>query len=192
VSQVPAHPHEGAVQAPPNEPRVRAVARGKSLVTGREVDLVVAFGRTGNTSARAIAESSSHHFADYNWDIERGAPSFVTETAGDQIRRQPDLLNHVGAYVRSVVAWLAPGDQQEPDLGEPSPTESRSAPIVPDSGEPRRRTPRRPRRRPPGRVGEAGVPVPPMTTGTPIFTTGLLERQRLRPCGRPGGSASSS
>ena len=110
VARFPSHPHEGAVGAPANEARARVVARGKSRSTGREFDLVVAFERTAAAPARAIAESSFHHFADYNWDIARGSPSFVTETPGDQIRREPTLLDDVRTYVRNAVAWLAPSD----------------------------------------------------------------------------------
>jgi len=106
----PAHPHEGAVGAPPNEPRARTVARGKSLVTGRDFNLIVAFERTANARGRAIAESSFHHFADYNWDVSRGAPSFVTEKPGTQIANQPRALDDIRAYVRNAAQWLAPAD----------------------------------------------------------------------------------
>src|SRR5262249_60055840 len=85
IERFPAHPHEGAVRVPANEPRARVVAMGKSLTTGREFDLVVAFERSASCRGRAIAESSFHHFADYNWDIARGAPSFVSEPPGDGI-----------------------------------------------------------------------------------------------------------
>ncbi len=37
----------------------------------------------------AGAESTFHHFADYNWDITTGAPSFVSEPAGTQIANRP-------------------------------------------------------------------------------------------------------
>ena len=32
----------------------------------------------GRPMGRAIAESTFHHFADYNWDLDRGAPSLLT------------------------------------------------------------------------------------------------------------------
>ena len=108
VELFPAHPHEGAVRAPLGEPRARTVARGTSVATGRDFDLVVAFDRTPSAPARAIAESSFHHFADYNWDPDRGAPTFVTERPGDGIRRDPRGLDHIRAYVSNAVAWLAP------------------------------------------------------------------------------------
>lgn len=104
----PAHPHEGAVGAPAGDPRARTVARGRSLATGREFDLVVAFDRTAARPGRAIAESSFHHFADYNWSPELGAPSFVTEPPGDEVYRHPERLNDIRAYVRNAAEWLAP------------------------------------------------------------------------------------
>lgn len=107
VERFPAHPHEGAVGVPPGEPRARVVARGKSTVSGRAFDLVVAFERT-SVSGRAIAESSFHHFADYNWDVWRGAPSFVTEPEGDGMRRDPRALEDIHAYVENAARWLAP------------------------------------------------------------------------------------
>jgi hypothetical protein len=109
IERFPSHPHEGAVCVPPGDARARTVARGKSLVTGREFDLVVAFERTPEAPWRAIAESSFHHFADYNWDTSRGKPSFVTESPGDGIQREPGLLDDVRAYVRNCVDWLTPG-----------------------------------------------------------------------------------
>jgi hypothetical protein len=109
VERFPSHPHEGAVGVPAGDPRARSVARGKSLATGREFDLVVAFERTPEAPWRAIAESSFHHLADYNWDTSRGKPPFVTESPGDAIRGEPHLLDDVRAYVRNSVEWLAPG-----------------------------------------------------------------------------------
>ena len=108
IELFPSHPHEGAVRAPIDEPRAHAIARGRSQTTGHPFNLVVAFERTPTAPARAIAESSFHHFADYNWDIAHGAPSFVSEPPGDGIRRDPHALDHVRAYVQNAVAWLGP------------------------------------------------------------------------------------
>jgi len=110
VELFPSHPHEGAVRPPTDEPRAHAIARGRSQTTGHPFNLVVAFERTPAAPARAIAESSFHHFADYNWDIAHGAPSFVSEPPGDGIRRDPHALDHVKAYVQNAVAWLGPAD----------------------------------------------------------------------------------
>jgi hypothetical protein len=108
VAVFPSHPHEGAVGVPAGETRAQTVACGRSVATGRAFDRVVAFDRTTAMPGRAIAESSFHHFADYNWDIAKGAPSFVTEPPGDAVRRDPALLDGIRAYVRNCVEWLAP------------------------------------------------------------------------------------
>jgi hypothetical protein len=108
VERFPSHPHEGAVCVPADEIRARSVLRGKSVVTGREFDLVVAFERTRERPWRAVAQSSFHHFADYNWDTSKGAPTFVTEPEGDAIRRHPELLDDIRAYVKNCVEWLSP------------------------------------------------------------------------------------
>jgi hypothetical protein len=108
IELFPAHPHEGAVGAPPAEPRARVIAAGTSQTTGRRFALVVALERGTERSGRAIAESSFHHFADYNWDPSRGAPSFVTEPTGDGMRREPRALEDIHAYVANAARWLAP------------------------------------------------------------------------------------
>jgi hypothetical protein len=107
IERFPAHPHEGAVGVPQDERRARTVARGRSATTGRAFDLVVAFERDG-VAGRAVAESSFHHFADYNWDPSRGAPSFVTEPSGDGMRRDPRALEDIQAYVANAARWLGP------------------------------------------------------------------------------------
>jgi len=114
----PAHPHEGAVGIPSERPNARVVAVGHSLTTGRRFNLAVAFERVpdeqGNLLGRAVAESSFHHFADYNWDLEKGCPSFVTESPGDAVRNRPAALDDVKAYVLNLARWLAPVVQGEP------------------------------------------------------------------------------
>ena len=111
IELFPAHPHEGAVSPPPNE-TARIVACGTSQTTGRPFNLVVAFERSrdaqGNLLGRGIAESSFHHFADYNWDTSRGAPSFVTEPEGQGMKTEPKALADIKQYVRNLAFWLAP------------------------------------------------------------------------------------
>ena len=111
IEYFPAHPHEGSVGVPEGELHARVIATGRSQVTGRPFNLMVAFEMTddrhGNMLGRAIAESSFHHFADYNWDISMGCPSFVTEFPGDQIKREPEKLADVKAYVSNLALWLA-------------------------------------------------------------------------------------
>src|SRR5437764_155578 len=96
VEYFPAHPHEGGVGVPEGEASARVVATGTSQVTKRPFNLIVAFetGQDGhgNTLGRAVAESSFHHFVDYNWDTSKGCPSFVAEPPGDQIMREPERL----------------------------------------------------------------------------------------------------
>jgi hypothetical protein len=107
----PAHPHEGAVDAPPGE-EARVIAQGTSRSTGRRFNLAAAFERrmdgSGHRLGRGIAESSFHHFADYNWDPSRGCPSFVTEPAADGMRTNSRAASDIRAYVRNLARWLAP------------------------------------------------------------------------------------
>jgi hypothetical protein len=112
IEYLPAHPHEGGVGVPEGEETAHVVATGVSGVTGRPFNLVVAFERStdahGNTLGRAVAESSFHHFVDYNWDTKKGCPSFLAEPPGDQIAREPEKLEDVKTYVRNLALWLAP------------------------------------------------------------------------------------
>lgn len=108
----PAHPHEGAVGVPPGGASARVIATGESKCSGRPFNLIVAFesGRDehGNKLRRAVAESSFHHFADYNWDTSRGAPSFVTEPEGQGVKAESRALSNIKQYVRNLAFWLAP------------------------------------------------------------------------------------
>ena len=112
VEYLPAHPHEGAVASPVDDASARVIARGRSLTTGRPFNLVVAFERStdaeGNRLGRAIAESSFHHFADYNWDPACGCPSFVTEPVGDALGKSARAAADIRRYVRNAALWLAP------------------------------------------------------------------------------------
>ena len=111
VQYFPAHPHEGAVGVPDGEEHAKVIATGMSQVTGRQFNLIVAFekarDRHGNMLGRAIAESSFHHFVDYNWDTSKGCPSFLAELPGDQIKREPEKLEDVKTYVGNLARWLA-------------------------------------------------------------------------------------
>ena len=112
IEYFPAHPHEGSVGVPEDEDHARVIARGLSQVSGREFNLIVAFERRpdrhGNQLGRAVAESSFHHFVDYNWDTSKGCPSFLLEPPGDEIHRDPSRLNDVKTYVRNAARWLTP------------------------------------------------------------------------------------
>ena len=110
IEWFPAHPHEGLVTA--NSPFATPIAKGRSTATGRHFNLAVVLDgeRTpdGRPLGRAVAESTFHHFADYNWDLDRGAPTFVTEPPGDQIKADPSRLEIFKDYVRNVATWLRP------------------------------------------------------------------------------------
>ena len=112
IEYFPAHPHEGGVGAPDGNDAARVIATGTSQVTGRMFNLIVAFERGddthGNHLGRAIAESSFHHVVDYNWDIDSGCPSGLTEAPGDGYKRNPQTLDDIKQYVTNAAAWLAP------------------------------------------------------------------------------------
>ncbi len=111
IEYFPSHPHEGAVGVPEDETAARVVATGLSQTTNRPFNLMVAFESSddqhGNRLGRAVAESSFHHFLDYNWDISKGCPSFLVEPPGHEIEREPEKLNDIKTYVRNVAIWLA-------------------------------------------------------------------------------------
>jgi hypothetical protein len=106
VDRLPAHPHEGAVGAPEDDPGARVIARGVSQATGRSFNIAVAF-EGGADGGRGIAQSTFHHFADYNLDPRDGCPSFVDEPPGDAIIRDPDAQAEALRYFTNVARWLA-------------------------------------------------------------------------------------
>ena len=107
----PAHPHEGAVGVPEDEEQAHVIATSRSQTTGRPFNLVVAFESRlddhNNTLGRGIAESSFHHFVDYNWNTDMGCPSFLTEPPGDGYKRNPEALEDIKTYVGNAARWLA-------------------------------------------------------------------------------------
>lgn len=103
---LPAHPHEGAVGAPPDDPSARVIATGKSSLTGRAFNIAVAF-EPSEAGGPAIAQSTFHHFADYNWNPAAGAPSFVSEPPGDAISRTPEARLSTESYARNLALWIA-------------------------------------------------------------------------------------
>jgi hypothetical protein len=112
IEYYPEHPHEGSVGVPEGEDSARVIATGHSKTTGRDFNLVVALDEKDHPergpSGRAIAESSFHHFVDYNWDLSKGCPSFLVEAPGDEIKRDPQRLNDIKTYVRNAARWLTP------------------------------------------------------------------------------------
>ncbi len=103
---LPAHPHEGAVSAPPGDPTARVIATGRSKVTSVPFAIAVAFEPTA-TAGPAIAQSTFHHFADYNWDLTKGCPSFVSEAPGSTLASSPEAQRSTRQYARNVALWLA-------------------------------------------------------------------------------------
>jgi len=106
VHYLPAHPHEGAVGAPKDDPSARVIATGTSKVTGTKFNIAVAF-EPSAAGGPGLAESTFHHFADYNWDISAGCPSFVTETPGSGLARSLEAQESVRQYVRNIALWLS-------------------------------------------------------------------------------------
>ena len=100
------------MSAPPEDESARVIAKGCSTATGRPFNLIVAFERSGDRDGhllgRAVAHSSFHHFADYNWDARTGAPSFVTESEGTGMASNARAAADIRAYVGNLARWAAP------------------------------------------------------------------------------------
>lgn len=105
VARLAAHPHEGAVGAPPQHASARVIATGVSRTTGREFNIAVAF-EPDAEGGPAIADSTFHHFADYNLDPSLGCPSFVDEPPGDGFKRDPAALAETFRYFENLARWL--------------------------------------------------------------------------------------
>ncbi len=105
VSRLPSHPHEGAVSAPPDEPSARLIAQGRSKATGRAFNIAVAF-EPGPDGGAALAQSTFHHFCDYNLDPRDGCPSFVDEPPGDGMIRDPSALAETLRYFENIAGWM--------------------------------------------------------------------------------------
>jgi hypothetical protein len=102
---LPAHPHEGAVGKPEQDASARVIATGRSKLSGRAFNLAVAFEPLPDAGP-AIAESTFHHFADYNWDPSRGSPSFVSEAPGDGLAQSPEAQHSIRRYMTNLALWL--------------------------------------------------------------------------------------
>ncbi|MEA2664085.1 MAG: hypothetical protein QOI11_1029 [Candidatus Eremiobacteraeota bacterium] len=105
LARLPAHPHEGGVGKPAGDESARVVVTGTSAATRRPFNIAVAF-EAADGNGRGWAESTFHHFCDYNWDVSAGCPSFVSEKPSAAIARDPALLDDTKRYVRNLVAWL--------------------------------------------------------------------------------------
>jgi hypothetical protein len=109
IRYLPSHPHEGGVGAPEGED-ARVISRGKSQATGAAFNIAVAF-EPGEHGGPGLAESTFHHFADYNWDPASGCPSFVSEKPGDGLKRHPEAMADTHRYVLNIAAWLSGAKQ---------------------------------------------------------------------------------
>jgi hypothetical protein len=107
IRYFPAHPHEGGVGCDQGASGSQVIVTGTSLVTGRAFNLAVAVEATPD-HGRMVAQSTFHHFVDYNWDPRYPCPSFVAEAPGEGMITNPEALADIQAYVRNLVAWLAP------------------------------------------------------------------------------------
>ena len=110
---LPSHPHEGDVSAPPDDPTARVIATGKSRVTGKDFAIAVALEPQAGINGPAVAQSTFHHFADYNWDPAKGAPTFVTEPAGDGLARNAEARRSTRQYVANLARWLATSETEK-------------------------------------------------------------------------------
>lgn len=112
IELFPAHPHEGGIGLPEGMTHGRVIATGISQVSGRSFNLAIALEHIsddqGRLLGRVVAQSTFHHFADYNWDVGQGCPSFVTEPPGDGMQENPQALSDIHAYVRNLAQWLSP------------------------------------------------------------------------------------
>ncbi len=121
VRYLPAHPHEGAVGKPADDDTARVIATGISKVTGRTFNIAVAFAAS-DAGGRAIAQSTFHHFVDYNWDPALGAPTFVSEPPGTSLAERPAARGATERYVRNLALWLSgDGDPLDEALEESFP-----------------------------------------------------------------------
>ena len=113
IRYLPSHPHEGGIGVPEGE-NALVILKGKSQATGVDFNISVAF-EPGEHGGPAIAESTFHHFADYNWDPQSGCPTFVGEKPGDGLRRVPEAMADTHRYALNIAAWLSgtlkPGDE---------------------------------------------------------------------------------
>jgi hypothetical protein len=106
VAYLPSHPHEGGVGKPADDDSARVIATGRSAMSGRAFNLAVAFEPSPRIGP-AIAQSTFHHFADYNWDPATGSPSFVSEAPGHALAASPEAQRSIRRYAENVALWLA-------------------------------------------------------------------------------------
>jgi hypothetical protein len=82
------------------------IATGRSKVSDAPFNIAVAFEPAAGAGP-ALAESTFHHFADYNWDPRMGAPNFVSEPPGGSLAKSEQARRSVARYVGNLALWLA-------------------------------------------------------------------------------------
>jgi hypothetical protein len=102
---LPSHPHEGDVSAPAADSSARVIATGKSKATNVAFNTAVVF-EASQEGGRAVAQSTFHHFVDYNWDIAKGKPSFVTEAPSMRLAQSAEAQRVIRQYVKNIAVWL--------------------------------------------------------------------------------------
>jgi hypothetical protein len=107
IKYFPSHPHEGGIGVTENDLTARVIATGISKVTGRSFNLAIAAERIG-TYGRIVAQSTFHHFVDFNWEPNKGCPSFVIERSGNGMAMEPQALADIHRYVANIALWLCP------------------------------------------------------------------------------------
>ena len=111
IEFLPAHPHEGVVSVPKDaKDFANEILIGRSAVTNHAFGCAIAIENERNAQGvrlgRAVLQSTFHHFADPNLDVEAPLPSFVTEKSGTGMRDNPQALSDSLRYIANVAAWL--------------------------------------------------------------------------------------
>ena len=98
---MPAHPHEGVIRL--TTPSQQVLLSSYSLTSGREQITVILDEMPGRGAV--LHHSTFHHFADFNLDVDCGAPQFVVDPISRQISESTQLLSDWQAYVSAVVRY---------------------------------------------------------------------------------------
>ena len=99
---IPAHPHEGVLI--PSHPDQKVLLQGYSVLSGASQISAVIEDQPG--AGAVLAHSTFHHFADFNLDVSKGCPSFVTDPPSSQIADNPWMLDDIRNYIRSAAAYF--------------------------------------------------------------------------------------
>jgi hypothetical protein len=98
---MPAHPHEGVILR--TTPSQTVLLSSYSVRSGREQ--ITAILDETSAAGWVLHHSTFHHFADFNLDVTKGAPSFVLDPSSSQVQDSPMLLQDLFAYLDAVVRF---------------------------------------------------------------------------------------